>query len=57
RNRPQLLLLHRWFLHCVASCKCTSCKKSHCSCCPTGCTKCAQGCICKETLDNCSGCA
>uniref|UniRef100_A0A452RTT5 Metallothionein n=1 Tax=Ursus americanus TaxID=9643 RepID=A0A452RTT5_URSAM len=31
--------------------------KSHCSCCPTGCTKCAQGCICKETLDNCSGCA
>ncbi|XP_008049800.1 metallothionein-2-like [Carlito syrichta] len=39
-------------------CKCTSCKKSGCrSCCPVGCAKCAQGCVCKEASDKCSCCA
>ncbi|XP_021565065.1 metallothionein-2E-like [Carlito syrichta] len=38
-------------------CKCTSCKKSCYSCCSVGCTKCAQGCVCKESLDKCSFCA
>ncbi|XP_021565066.1 metallothionein-2-like [Carlito syrichta] len=38
-------------------CKCMSCKKSSCSCCPVGCAKCAQGCVCKESLDKYSFCA
>nr|XP_054104476.1 metallothionein-2 isoform X1 [Callithrix jacchus] len=28
-----------------------------CSCCPVGCAKCAQGCICKGALDKCNCCA
>uniref|UniRef100_A0A4X1SFN2 Metallothionein-3 n=1 Tax=Sus scrofa TaxID=9823 RepID=A0A4X1SFN2_PIG len=28
-------------------CKCTSCKKSCCSCCPAECEKCAKDCVCK----------
>uniref|UniRef100_A0A3Q1M6T1 Metallothionein n=1 Tax=Bos taurus TaxID=9913 RepID=A0A3Q1M6T1_BOVIN len=28
-----------------------------CSCCPVGCAKCAQGCICKGASDKCSCCA
>ncbi|XP_008050158.1 metallothionein-I, hippocampal-like [Carlito syrichta] len=37
-------------------CKCTSCKKGCCSCCPIDWAKCAQGCVCKEALDKCSCC-
>uniref|UniRef100_A0A667FN38 Metallothionein n=1 Tax=Lynx canadensis TaxID=61383 RepID=A0A667FN38_LYNCA len=36
---------------CTSSCKCTSCRKSSCSRCSTGCAKCAQGCICKGASD------
>ena len=28
-----------------------------CSCCPVGCAKCAQGCVCKGASDKCSCCA
>ncbi|XP_062923484.1 keratin-associated protein 5-8-like [Mobula hypostoma] len=38
------------------NCKCTSCKKSCCACCPVGCSKCAQGCVCKGQADKCSCC-
>uniref|UniRef100_A0A673UA67 Metallothionein n=1 Tax=Suricata suricatta TaxID=37032 RepID=A0A673UA67_SURSU len=34
-----------------SSCKCTSCRKSCCSGCPTGCANCAQGCIYKGASD------
>ncbi|XP_032750951.1 metallothionein-1-like [Rattus rattus] len=36
------------------NCKCTSCKKS---CCPVGCSKRAQGCVCKGALNKCMCCA
>ncbi|XP_036611399.1 keratin-associated protein 5-9-like [Trichosurus vulpecula] len=43
------------------SCQCTTCKKSCCSCCPAGCTKWAQGCVCKapqtESCSCCHGCS
>ncbi|XP_045148615.1 metallothionein-2-like [Echinops telfairi] len=35
-------------------CRCTSYKKSCCSCCPVGCAEGAQGCICKGAWDECS---
>ncbi|XP_036897574.1 metallothionein-2-like [Sturnira hondurensis] len=38
-------------------CKCTSFEKSCCTCCPMGCAKCAQGCVCKRASDTCSCCA
>nr|XP_060644380.1 metallothionein-1-like [Anolis sagrei ordinatus] len=39
------------------NCKCKTCKKSCCSCCPVGCSKCAQGCICKgPPSSKCSCC-
>uniref|UniRef100_A0A0H2UHT7 Metallothionein n=3 Tax=Rattus norvegicus TaxID=10116 RepID=A0A0H2UHT7_RAT len=28
-----------------------------CSCCPVGCSKCAQGCVCKGASDKCTCCA
>uniref|UniRef100_A0A8C6GAS1 Metallothionein 1 n=1 Tax=Mus spicilegus TaxID=10103 RepID=A0A8C6GAS1_MUSSI len=28
-----------------------------CSCCPVGCSKCAQGCVCKGAADKCTCCA
>ncbi|KAB0342881.1 hypothetical protein FD755_013305 [Muntiacus reevesi] len=34
-------------------CRCPSCKKG---CCPVGCTKRAQGCICKGASDKCNCC-
>ncbi|CAD7672095.1 unnamed protein product [Nyctereutes procyonoides] len=39
--------------YCCSSCHFTV----YCSCCPMGCAKHAQGCICKETLGKCSCCA
>ncbi|XP_055461036.1 metallothionein-1-like [Psammomys obesus] len=39
------------------NCKCTSCKKSYCSCCPVGCSKYVQGCVCKGQSDKCTCCA
>ncbi|XP_042196333.1 metallothionein-like isoform X1 [Callorhinchus milii] len=46
-----------------SDCRCSKnkagiCRKSCCSCCPAGCVKCADGCVCKEkTGDKCSCCA
>ncbi|XP_059936278.1 metallothionein-1E-like [Mesoplodon densirostris] len=37
-------------------CKCTSFKKSCCSCCPVSYAKCSQGCVCKGALDEGSCC-
>ncbi|CAD7686480.1 unnamed protein product [Nyctereutes procyonoides] len=46
---------------CDPNCSCSTmqipCKKTCCSCCPVGCAKCAQGCVCKEVSDKCSCCA
>ncbi|XP_061283006.1 metallothionein-1A-like [Bos javanicus] len=39
------------------TCRCPSCKKSCCSCCPVGSATCAQGCVCKGASDKCSCCA
>ncbi|XP_039769481.1 keratin-associated protein 5-1 isoform X1 [Ornithorhynchus anatinus] len=39
------------------NCNCKTCRKSCCPCCPPGCAKCAQGCVCKRGADNkCSCC-
>uniref|UniRef100_A0A8D2K7T8 Metallothionein n=1 Tax=Theropithecus gelada TaxID=9565 RepID=A0A8D2K7T8_THEGE len=46
---------------CAGSCTCKDCDLSLspscpgcCFCCPVGCAKCAQGCVCKGTSDRCS---
>ncbi|XP_067831932.1 metallothionein [Heptranchias perlo] len=46
-----------------SDCRCPTskagrCQKSCCSCCPAGCTNCANGCVCKgKTSDKCSCCS
>nr|Q6J1T3.1 RecName: Full=Metallothionein; Short=MT [Scyliorhinus torazame]AAT35554.1 metallothionein [Scyliorhinus torazame] len=53
---------------CENTCRCSDCRcptskagrcqKSCCSCCPAGCTNCANGCVCKgKASDKCSCCS
>ncbi|XP_041046718.1 metallothionein-like [Carcharodon carcharias] len=53
---------------CENTCRCSDCRcpsskagrrrKSCCSCCPAGCTNCANGCVCKgNPSDKCSYCS
>uniref|UniRef100_A0A8C2YPK4 Metallothionein-2 n=1 Tax=Chinchilla lanigera TaxID=34839 RepID=A0A8C2YPK4_CHILA len=46
----------RWDKSAVTS-RCPLSSSGCCSCCPVGCAKCAQGCVCQGASDKCSCCA